>query len=100
MLCEIKVMLFNYSRMYILMNNRKKKNMKDKKWDILVVCVLAVLAILFLFLNGKEATVTFDSAGGSVVNSVKVKVNDNVSKPVNPTREGYVFVDGMMEVRK
>lgn len=74
------------------MNNRKKKNMKDKKWDILVVCVLAVLAILFLFLNGKEATVTFDSAGGSVVNSVKVKVNDNVSKPVNPTREGYNFV--------
>lgn len=78
--------------MYILTNNRKKKNMKDKKWVILVVCVLAVLAILFLFLNGKEATVTFDSAGGSVVNSVKVKVNDNVSKPVNPTREGYNFV--------
>lgn len=55
-------MLFNYSRMYILTNNRKKKNMKDKKWIILVVCVLAVLAILFLFLNSKEATVTFDSA--------------------------------------
>lgn len=75
--------------------------MKDKKWVILVVCVLAVLAILFLFLNGKEATVTFDSAGGSVVNSVKVKVNDNVSKPVNPTREGYNFVrwyDGSKKV--
>lgn len=43
-------------------------------------------------MNGKEATVTFDSAGGIVVNSVKVKVNDNVSKPVNPTREGYNFV--------
>ncbi len=71
--------------MYILTNNRKEKNIKDKKWVILVVCVLAVLAILFLFLNGKEATVTFDSNGGSKVSSQTVVENKKVSKPKDPT---------------
>lgn len=66
--------------------------MKDKKWIILVVCALAVICVLLFFLTGKKATVTFDSAGGSLVNSINVKVNGNVSKPVNPTREGYTFV--------
>ncbi|MDO4854137.1 MAG: InlB B-repeat-containing protein [Coriobacteriia bacterium] len=39
-----------------------------------------------------EYTVSFDSAGGSAVESQTVKVTANVTKPANPKREGYVFV--------
>ena len=36
-------------------------------------------------------TVTFDSNGGSKVNSAKVMENNTVGKPSNPTKEGYTF---------
>ena len=39
----------------------------------------------------KKHTVTFDSGEGSKVNSQTVKEGDPVSKPDNPTREGYTF---------
>ncbi len=36
-------------------------------------------------------TITFDSVGGSKVDSVRVNRNETVSKPADPTREGYTF---------
>lgn len=66
--------------------------MKDKKWMIIVICVLVVLVLAFALLGGKKYTVTFDTDGGSSVNSVTVKKNDSVAKPVNPNKEGYTFV--------
>ena len=39
----------------------------------------------------KKHTVTFDSSEGSKVDSQTVKEGDPVSKPDNPTREGYTF---------
>ena len=36
-------------------------------------------------------TVTFDSNGGSAVDSVKVDSGKSVAKPADPTREGYIF---------
>lgn len=39
----------------------------------------------------KKHTVTFDSGKGSKVDSQTVKEGDPVSKPDNPTREGYTF---------
>lgn len=39
----------------------------------------------------KKHTVTFDSGEGSKVDSQTVKEGDPVSKPDNPTREGYTF---------
>ena len=39
----------------------------------------------------KKHTVTFDSSEGSKVDSQTVKEGDPVSKPDNPTREGYDF---------
>lgn len=39
----------------------------------------------------KECTVTFESNGGSYIDSVKVKRGETLSIPNNPTKEGYVF---------
>lgn len=36
-------------------------------------------------------TVTFDTQGGSLINSVRVNKNSMVAKPADPTREGYTF---------
>ena len=36
-------------------------------------------------------TVTFDTQGGNEIESVRVKRDETVSRPTDPTREGYVF---------
>lgn len=41
----------------------------------------------------KTYTVTFDSAGGSSVGNKTVTENNAVSKPGNPTRSGYKFIE-------
>ena len=43
--------------------------------------------------NEKIYTLTFDSDGGSAVNSQKVKNGEYPIKPQNPTKEGYNFKD-------
>lgn len=45
----------------------------------------------------KKHTVTFDSGKGSKVDSQTVKEGDPVSKPDNPTREGYTFMGWQYE---
>src|SRR5574344_1626334 len=39
----------------------------------------------------KTYTVTFDSIGGSSVSSLTINENGLITKPTNPTREGYTF---------
>lgn len=41
--------------------------------------------------NVPPLTVTFDTQGGSTVDSQKVKLGELAKKPVNPTKEGYLF---------
>ena len=38
-------------------------------------------------------TVTFDSLGGSEIDSVDVKLNSSVTKPSDPTKDGFIFVE-------
>ncbi len=66
---------------------------KIKKIAIIIAIILLLLIILLFFLLYKKTyEVTFDSNGGSEVASVKVKENDKVEEPEDPTREGYTFV--------
>jgi hypothetical protein len=44
-------------------------------------------------LDDQEWTITFDSKGGSNVSSIIVKNDKLASKPTNPTKKGYKFVD-------
>ena len=75
----------------------KEPEKKSKKIPIIIissiVLLLIVLAVvLMLVLGGKKKyTVTFDTAGGNRIESVKVEKGSTVNKPVDPTKEGYVF---------
>ena len=42
--------------------------------------------------SDEQVIVQFDSAGGSKINNQLVEVGSTVSRPVDPTREGYQFV--------
>ncbi len=44
-----------------------------------------------------EYTVVFDSNGGSFVNSIKVKEETSVSKPEDPVRDGYTFINWTLD---
>lgn len=59
---------------------------------IIISIVLVALFIYSLFFSTPTYTVTFDTDGGSIVASEKVKRNKTVTKPKDPTKEGYKFV--------
>ena len=47
--------------------------------------------------NLKRYTVTFNSDGGSKVNNQTVIENKKVTKPTNPTKNGYIFVEWQLD---
>ena len=69
--------------------------MNDKKNVMVavgVVVVIAVVAILIFLLGGKSSyKVTFNSNGGSPVDTQEVKKGDLATEPADPTRDGYSF---------
>lgn len=79
----------------------RRKNMNDKTSGsnkgivgIIIAAVVVVAVIVLLLLRGcdtKEYKISFDVAGGSAVSSVTVKENETVTKPTDPTKEGYTF---------
>ena len=62
-----------------------------------------ILGIILLFLTvaltscGKKYTVTFDTQGGTAIESVEVKKKKTIQKPTDPTKEGYTFVEWLLE---
>lgn len=69
----------------------------------LKICVLLVLCVTFLTACGcskKNFTVEFDSNGGTKVQSQTIEKGDKVTKPENPTREGYTFEYWLFEGEK
>lgn len=71
----------------------------EKKKVVIVGSVVALLVIgvvvAMLSFNKKVSvyTVTFDSKGGSLVENQSIEEGNTVVKPVDPTREGYMFVE-------
>lgn len=68
----------------------------NKKVLVTLAVIIVIVFALILFLN-KKVVVTFDSDGGSSVSDVTVRINTTVSKPINPTKEGYNFVMWMLD---
>ena len=60
-----------------------------------VVFVVVVIVIVLLMLNKKPNiySVSFDADGGSLVELQMVNEGEQVKKPVDPTKEGYIFVE-------
>lgn len=62
-----------------------------KALDAIIVVLIAVLVLAVLFMVSHNGfTVTYDTQGGTPVESVRVMYGDRVS-PNTPTREGYRF---------
>ena len=55
--------------------------------------LLAIISFVMFFItrNNQEYTIIFDSNGGSIVESQKVKYHKKIIKPQDPTRENYTF---------
>ena len=86
-----------------------KSVLKRKKfWLILgIIIILIVALILFLFFQDKEQshndkkqeetlseeyiTVSFDTDGGSTIDSVVIKIGETIKEPDIPTKDGYTF---------
>lgn len=70
--------------------------MEDKKRTIIIVigiiAIVVCLVLYFVFAN-KKYTVTFNTDGGSVVETQKVKKGEKAKKPADPTKNGYVFIE-------
>ena len=77
--------------------------MKDKKMIVIILAVLGLVAILFavLLMNNKEEIVTyqvmFNTDGGTYVETQIINEGTKVTKPADPTREGYIFVEWQLD---
>ena len=56
-----------------------------------IVCILAF--VIFSMMKKNIYTITFDSNGGSNVLSVTVEEGQRIERPLDPTRDGYEFVE-------
>ncbi len=57
-----------------------------EEFEVVIKCNILVVKGEF-----EEYTVNFDSDGGTIVESQIVTFNEKVTKPSNPTKEGYTF---------
>ena len=66
------------------------------------IILLLVMAISFILITGcgfekEKFTVTFNSNGGSYVDSQVVEKNGMVEVPVDPVRDGYIFIEWLLD---
>ncbi len=66
--------------------------MQKKNIAILVVTIiLTCLFVYSLFFSTPKYNVTFNTDGGTSIEVQKVKKNSTVTKPEDPTKDGYIF---------
>lgn len=71
--------------------------MKGNKVIWIVSVVLVVIFIYSLFFSTPTYKVTFNTNGGNSIESVKIKKNGQVTKPEDPTKEGYTFKEWQVD---
>lgn len=69
-----------------------------KSWIAVLIAFIA-LVLVFIFANTRSnnVEVSFDSLGGTKVETIKVKKNSTITKPENPSKEGYTFISWMLD---
>ena len=74
----------------------RKQIKKDLSFRIdIIISILVFLTVVMLFMwsmINQTYTVTFNSNGGTVITSKKVKKGKTLNKPDTPIREGYEFI--------
>ena len=77
------------------MQGKKQEQKKNSGITAAIIVVVAILIIVLLFflLGGcsKKYTIEFNSNGGSLVEPIKIEKDGTIEKPLDPTREGYIF---------
>jgi len=77
--------------------------MEKKNILIILGSLIAILSFILIFTGFNKSeevkyyVVSFDSNGGTFVSAKAVKENDKVVKPEKPTKEGYTFVEWLLE---
>lgn len=66
--------------------------MDKKKTIITGIALLVVLVGVFVYMNFRTYTVTFNTKLGPGVKTQEVKKGDKVIKPDDPEFEGYTFI--------
>jgi len=73
----------------------KETIMKDKKKAMIIIGIILILIIgiigLVLMSRKTEYTVSFETNGGTLIETITVGKNETVSKPENPVKENYEF---------
>lgn len=76
----------------------------DKKKMIIiattVIATIAAIVLVFIMGNNKKTitySIKFETDGGSVVMSQTVAKGEKASKPVDPTKDGYVFKEWLYQ---
>jgi uncharacterized repeat protein (TIGR02543 family) len=65
---------------------------KSLKIVLISLGVVILAIIMFLFLNNKPTyTIKFDTTGGNEISDQKVQEGKIITKPTDPTKEGYLF---------
>ncbi len=66
---------------------------KQNAVDLLVATIILTIGLIgYCLFFGNEYQVTFDSRGGTAIESIYVKAGNTIEKPINPTRSGYEFM--------
>jgi len=78
--------------------------MKEKKKMIIAVALIVLLGILIFAIvissKGSSIKVTFDSHGGTEVESLKIKKGETIEEPEKPLKEGYEFIGWYYDGKK
>jgi len=70
--------------------NKNKKSIMIAA-GIAAIVVIAIILVLTLNKEDKTYNVTFEVNGGSSIEALTINENGTITKPENPTKEGYVF---------
>lgn len=57
----------------------------------IIVLLVIIIGMIISLLNKPTYMVSFDSDGGTLIKTQEVKAQEKVKKPVNPTKDGYIF---------
>lgn len=85
------------------LNNSRGTCNINKKATIIICSIIAVLILISLVLaftndkKDKTYNVSFETNGGTVVNSQIVNEGEVVVKPTDPLKEGYIFIQWLYE---
>src|SRR5690554_2380820 len=85
--------MLDYASAFLYNNYSILKKIKEEEMKRRLLMIASFLAFVFILAScgSKTFTVTFESNGGSTVEAISVKKDEKVTKPTDPTKDGYDF---------